>query len=117
MSFSKDPDGVLHCHVVGIFAAAFLFLNGSAVCLLRTRESWKCFIRLRGPKRSRDRTVNGLGRWGFRGKNSVQEIDKVSRMLAANLAVVLAWDGEKVAPARTTASWGQIGCLAYCQGM
>ena len=35
MSFYKDPNGVLHCHVLGTCAAAFLFLNGSAVCLLR----------------------------------------------------------------------------------
>ena len=35
--FCKDPNEVLHCHVVGTRAAAFLFLDGSAVCLLRAR--------------------------------------------------------------------------------
>ena len=33
----KDPNEVLHCHVLGTRAAAFLFLDGSAVCLLRAR--------------------------------------------------------------------------------
>ena len=33
----KDPNGALHCHVLGTRAAAFLFLDGSAVCFLRAR--------------------------------------------------------------------------------
>ena len=37
MSFYKDPNGVPHCHVLDTCAAAFLFLDGSAVCLLRAR--------------------------------------------------------------------------------
>ena len=43
MSFYKDPNGVLHCHVLGTCAAAFLFLNGSAVCLLSVCEGEKGF--------------------------------------------------------------------------
>ena len=37
MSFYKDPNGALHCHVLGTRAAAFLFLDGSAVCFSRAR--------------------------------------------------------------------------------
>ena len=37
MSSYKDPNRVLHCHILGTRAAAFLFLGGSAVCLLRAR--------------------------------------------------------------------------------
>ena len=37
--FCKDPNEALHCHVLGTRAAAFLFLNGSAVCLLHARGS------------------------------------------------------------------------------
>ena len=33
----KDPNGALHCHVLGTRAAAFLFLDGSAVCFSRAR--------------------------------------------------------------------------------
>ena len=33
----KDPNAVLHCHVLGTCAAAFLFLVGSAVFVLRAR--------------------------------------------------------------------------------
>ena len=49
-SFDKDPNRVLDCHVLGTCAAGFLFLGGFAVCLLRTRGSWKRSIRLRVPK-------------------------------------------------------------------
>ena len=45
----------------------------------------------------------------------LQEIDKGSRVLAGNLAVMLAWDGETDALARANTSWGRIGCLAYRQ--
>ena len=48
MSISKDPNEALHCHVLGTHAAAFLFLDGSAVCLLRARGS-EDSIRLRVP--------------------------------------------------------------------
>ena len=35
--FYKDPNGVLHYHVLGTHAAALFFLDRYAVCLLRTR--------------------------------------------------------------------------------
>ena len=49
MSFYKDPSKVVpHCHILGTCAAAFLFLDGSAVCLLRARGG-RDSIRLRVP--------------------------------------------------------------------
>ena len=51
MPIYKDPNKVLHCHVLGTCVAALLFLDGSAVCLLRTRGSKKRSIRLTIPKR------------------------------------------------------------------
>ena len=37
--FCKGPNKALHCHVLGTRAAAFLFIDGSAVRLLRVRGS------------------------------------------------------------------------------
>ena len=37
MSLYKDPNGVLHYHVLSTRVAALLFVVGSAVCLLRVR--------------------------------------------------------------------------------
>ena len=73
MSFYKDPNKVLHVYSLGTRAAAFLFLDESAVCLLCTYEgSWKSSIRLSVPTRGWGRdSDDGLGRRTFTDENSV----------------------------------------------
>lgn len=41
MSFYKDPNKVLHCHVLGTCKAAFSTNHVSAVLSLRARGSWQ----------------------------------------------------------------------------